>query len=80
MPSEPTAPRSPEPLFAGDHMVHWFTLAILAIVGGIAILALEPTAIGLAAALAITIAVVAVATVAIFRLVAHEGDGSAQTG
>ncbi|MCU0258095.1 MAG: hypothetical protein MUC84_06685 [Solirubrobacteraceae bacterium] len=71
MPSDTTAPRPP--ILAGDHhFVSVMIAAILAVVGGLALLALKTTPLTLAFAMLLLVGTTGALTVAIFRLLAHD--------
>jgi hypothetical protein len=73
MPSDTTAPRPP--ILAGDHhFVSVMMAAILAVVGGLALLAFETTALSLFVACALMLGTTGMLTVAIFRLLSHDED------
>lgn len=76
MPSDTPAPRPP--ILSGDHhLVSVMLAGILAVVGGLALLAYETSVVSLLVAVAIMLGAVGFLTVAIFRLLAHEEPADA---
>lgn len=59
---------------AGDHLATWFTVGVLLVVGGLALLAYETTAVSLVVAVTLLFAVTAAMTAGIYRLLDHQED------
>jgi uncharacterized membrane protein len=77
MTSASPAPRPPRiARIAGDQMATWFIAGVLVVVGGLALLAYETTAVSLAVAVTLLLTVTAAMTAAIFRLLEHHEDES----
>jgi uncharacterized membrane protein len=55
-------------------MATWFIAGVLVVVGGLALLAVETTAVSLAVAVMLLFAVTAAMTAGIFRLLEHQED------
>ncbi len=55
-------------------MATWFIAGVLVVVGGLALLAYETTAVSLAVAVTLLLTVTAAMTAAIFRLLEHQED------
>lgn len=59
---------------AADHLATWFVGGVLVVVGGLALLAHETTAVSLVVAVALLFAVTGAMTAGIFRLLEHQED------
>ena len=59
---------------AGDHLATWFIVGVLVVVGGLALLAYETTAVSLVVAVTLLLTVTVAMTAAIFRLLEHQED------
>lgn len=59
---------------AADHLATWFIAGVLVVVGGLALLAYETTAVSLVVAVTLLFAVTAAMTAGIFRLLEHQED------